>query len=93
MFSNILTSSLVKFSKFSHSSLSTHRIDLSKKFNEPISPNDLHRAGGIATFMRLPFVEHPEKVKNHHVINVNYFKVISVYIQTGSNYKIDNIII
>lgn len=28
---------------------------------EPISPNDLHRAGGIASFMRVPIAEQPPK--------------------------------
>ena len=27
---------------------------------EPVSPNDLHRAGGIASFMRLPIVQPPK---------------------------------
>ena len=31
----------------------------SKKLNEPISPHDLHRAGGISSFMRLPIVIPP----------------------------------
>ena len=28
--------------------------------SEPISPNDLHRAGGIASFMRVPIAEPPK---------------------------------
>ena len=33
---------------------------LYSKLYEPLSPNDLHRAGGIASFMRLPIVSPPK---------------------------------
>jgi len=34
--------------------------NLTKHTFEPISPNDLHRAGGIASFMRLPIAQPPK---------------------------------
>ena len=31
-----------------------------KKISDPTHPNDLHRAGGIASFMRVPIAEPPK---------------------------------
>ena len=31
-----------------------------KQISDPVHPNDLHRAGGIASFMRVPIVEPPK---------------------------------
>jgi guanidinobutyrase len=33
---------------------------LRKQLSEPISPHDLHRAGGISSFMRLPIAQPPK---------------------------------
>ena len=44
--------------------LSTSAIKFDRKLNEPITPNEMHRAGGIATFMRLPTAENHEKARD-----------------------------
>ena len=36
--------------------------NLERQLFEPTSPHDLHRAGGVATFMRLPLAQNHEKV-------------------------------
>ena len=46
--------------------ISSTSIKFDRKLNEPISPHDLHRAGGIATFMRLPYALNHEQVLREH---------------------------
>jgi hypothetical protein len=67
-FSSRIFSVLIAKNKLKLTQIQTQRnfskcfVHFERKLNEPISPHDLHRAGGIATFMRMPNVENHEKV-------------------------------